>query len=298
MFITERQNYNESALFLLAARSTLSEIVNQSSSKSKRDLIEFIHNEASDFEIMSLVMTGTLPKVKYSVIGEKYLFSKLKEGVLRNFRVISEAIGENTLNTFIHEVDSVYPKFSTQKPVLEFYTSVQEQSYFSRVYGPSAKGLQADPKDQSRAYKDISDPKDTSPAVGGYSPDEMSGAEAGRSLIDKALDPVRSAAGSENVSRVMNILTGPIGMGAGAVALATLVTYAAYKVYKNFFSKAAKACAGKKGAEKDACMQSYKVKAKQAQAKVLMNGMTACKKSKDPAKCKAAIQAKIAKLKK
>ena len=61
MFITERQNYNESALFLLAARSTLSEVVNASKSQNKKDLVEFIHNEASDFEIMSLLTLGVLP---------------------------------------------------------------------------------------------------------------------------------------------------------------------------------------------------------------------------------------------
>lgn len=290
MFITERQNYNESALFLLAARSTLSEIVNQSSSKSKRDLVEFIQNEASDFEIMSLLMIGQLPPVKYSVIGEKILFSKLKEGVLRNFSKISETVGETTLNTFIHEVDSVYPKFSTQKTVLEFYSSVSEQNPFvggrSALYGPSAApSKMADPKateDWAHSGMGIKgDPKDQERV----------------SILADYAKKIKEM-GEPALQKFLAAVSSPAGMAVGGAALAALVTFAAYKLYKNYFSKAAKACAGKKGAEKDACMQAHRMKAKQAQAKVLMRGMSACKNSKDPAKCKAAIQAKIAKLKK
>jgi hypothetical protein len=291
MFITERQNYNESALFLLAARSTLSEVVNASKSQNKKDLVEFIHNEASDFEIMSLLTLGVLPKVKYSAFGERLLFSRLKEQVMRNFSTVVEHIGESTINTFLHEVDSVYPRFSTQKPIMEFYASVQEQGSLEKFlgggkYGPSAAVKTADPKateDWAHTGMGIKgDPKDVSRA----------------SHIDDLILKVKKLFGMDGEATAMNILTSPGAIGIGATALAALVTYGAYKVYKNYFSKAAKACAGQKGDQKDACMAAYRNKAKQAQAKVLMKGLSACKNSKDPAKCKAAIQAKISKIKK
>lgn len=304
MFITERQNYNESALFLLAARSTLSEIVNQSSSKSKRDLIEFIHNEASDFEIMGLLIGGSLPPVKYDPVAEAVLFSHLKEQVLRNFSKLTESVSEKTLNTFIHEVDSVYPRFSTQKPVLEFYTSVQEQGFkvpagsnLEKVIGAAGDVGEKIGDTASRVVKGVQ---------GKYQHmlDKQAAAQGDWVAKGKVLWHQAKETGGEAVSAVSKWLDKVVDMAkdhpgtASAIsgaALAALVVFGAYQAYKRYFSQAAKACAGKKGSEKAACMSAYKAKAKQAQAKVLRKGLASCAKSKDPAKCRAAIQAKASK---
>jgi len=81
---------------------------------------------------------------------------------------------------------------------------------------------------------------------------------------------------------------------ASGVALASLLAYGAYKLYKNNMTKAAQACKGSDN--KAACMGQYKEKAKQAQAKDLRASMSACSKSKDPQQCKQMIQQKISKL--
>jgi len=77
----------------------------------------------------------------------------------------------------------------------------------------------------------------------------------------------------------------------GGLALATVLIYAAYKVYKNYFSKAAKSCAG--NPNKNICMIRYKQNAIKAQISDLQRASGSCNKSKEPAKCKFAIKSKI-----
>lgn len=83
----------------------------------------------------------------------------------------------------------------------------------------------------------------------------------------------------------------------GGLMMAGILGYAAHKTYKNFFSKAAKACQGKTGTEKSQCMVNYRKSAIKLQIKDLMASSSACSKSKDPAKCKTKIKQKIDKLK-
>ncbi len=83
----------------------------------------------------------------------------------------------------------------------------------------------------------------------------------------------------------------------GTAALVGAAGFIAYKVYKNYFSKAAKACAGKSGEEKAACM----AKAKQGAAKARMATMNKAKSMAgngvNPAQARAAISNKIASMK-
>jgi hypothetical protein len=62
-------------------------------------------------------------------------------------------------------------------------------------------------------------------------------------------------------------------------------------------SAAAKACAGKSGGEKSACMRQYKANATKAQISAMQKGLSSCAQSKNPEKCKAAIARKVDKLK-
>lgn len=83
----------------------------------------------------------------------------------------------------------------------------------------------------------------------------------------------------------------------GSVVVAALVITLAYKTYKRFLSKAARACNNKGGAEKTSCMNKYKKHATQIRIKDLQKGTAACSKTKSPEKCKQKIQKKITKLK-
>jgi len=83
-------------------------------------------------------------------------------------------------------------------------------------------------------------------------------------------------------------------------AIATVIAAtgaAGYQVYKNRMSKAARACGGKSGLEKQQCMINNRKQALMAQAQKLAGSMSKCDTTRDPTKCKAKIQSKIEKLK-
>ena len=125
MFITENQNIAESILFLLSARESLSYMVEQSSVGHKDKLKNFLMNEASDYEIMYMLIHEQMPNEKYNFIEEIKLFSNLKEQVLINFSGLNKYIGES-VQTFINEVDTVYPEFSSAAPILEFQIATKD----------------------------------------------------------------------------------------------------------------------------------------------------------------------------
>jgi len=86
----------------------------------------------------------------------------------------------------------------------------------------------------------------------------------------------------------------PTTRTAAGIAVAGAGLLAAYKIYKSFFSKAARACSGKSGDEKKACMAQYRLRALRAQIAALTKAKSSCK---GDAKCIAKLDAKITKLK-
>jgi hypothetical protein len=112
----------------------------------------------------------------------------------------------------------------------------------------------------------------------------------------KAKFPNASAAMTDFSKKAEEFSKTGEGKAIAAAALVALVGYLSYKLYKNKLSQAAKACKGSKGQEKKACMAKFKKQALMAQAQDMQRASGACSKTKDPAKCKAGIQAKIKKL--
>jgi hypothetical protein len=114
----------------------------------------------------------------------------------------------------------------------------------------------------------------------------------------KAKYPDAASAASAAVKKAQEFSKTGQGKALGAAALLALISYGAYKLYKNRLSAAAKACAGKKGSEKAACMNQVRKAALQAQIANMKRAEAACSKTSNPAKCKAGVNAKIAKLQK
>jgi len=83
----------------------------------------------------------------------------------------------------------------------------------------------------------------------------------------------------------------------GASALAALVITASYKIYKNYFSKAAKACSDKTGNEKEACMTNYRADAYKMQQASLKKSLSMADKSSDPKSFRKKIEIRLQKLK-
>ena len=119
------------------------------------------------------------------------------------------------------------------------------------------------------------------------------------SMIDSG-----NATSGELISNLVNLKYQGWHLGAkaarqqmGAAAIAAVVLVIAYKAYKRFYSKAAKACAGKKGDIKTSCMNKFKREALKSQMITLQKGTAACRKTKDPNKCKNRIQTKLRSIK-
>jgi hypothetical protein len=83
--------------------------------------------------------------------------------------------------------------------------------------------------------------------------------------------------------------------GMQAAAVVALAGALAYKAYKRFLSKAAKACKGKSGVEKTNCMSKFKQDAQKAKIQAMQSALSKCGNTKDPTTCKQKIQAKISK---
>jgi len=97
------QNVIESLTFLAIARETLAESVNEKTSK------DFLVNEATDFEILHLLVSGKFPKVRESAKAEQAIMDSLKTYVLENKNTFCTFLGPSAISTFILEVDVVSP---------------------------------------------------------------------------------------------------------------------------------------------------------------------------------------------
>jgi len=84
----------------------------------------------------------------------------------------------------------------------------------------------------------------------------------------------------------------------GWTVLAAIAIAGAYKIYKNYFSKAAQYCKGKTGDEKQACITNYQNKAYQMKIKTLKKSLDLSNKTKNPSKYREKIQSEIKKIQK
>jgi len=333
MFITENQSIAESILFLLSARESLCNTVEASSIEHKDELKNFLMNEASDYEIIYTLMHEEMPNEKYNFVDEIILFSKLKEQVLINFNSLNKYMGES-VQTFIDEVDTVYPDFSSATPILEFQIATKD-NVLNEVFDKEGVGVQkvidwlgatgrkaiTMGKDKVAILKLTN--KGLSPQVAkkavvvqkGYLKDMgpevyLKGILAKTKSVTGSIAAKVHGPGGKSVGVLASIkakaiaaapalqkaVTSQAGMAVGGAALAALALYASVKLYKRFMSKAAKSCGGQSGAAKTLCMKKFQHSAIAAQVKDLGSAMKACAKSKSPEKCKVPIQKKISNL--
>ena len=94
MTVTGSTNVADSLLFSLSARDAIRDTVNLSSIENKVEVKNFITNEASDYQVMSLLVNGELPKQKFNPIKEINLFSELKSSIVENHDLVVDLVGE------------------------------------------------------------------------------------------------------------------------------------------------------------------------------------------------------------
>ncbi len=116
-------NIPESILFLTSARLAVREAVNVSESldeETKEFVAYYVMNEATDYEIMSMVINEEVAEKKYSLEDEIQLFDKFRESVVENYHELSEFMEKEDIFSMIYEIGPVSVEgISTAAPILE-----------------------------------------------------------------------------------------------------------------------------------------------------------------------------------
>lgn len=125
MIILDKINLGDSLLFMLSCREALAGIVESSSipTSERGRTKDFLFNEATDYQIMSLILKGELPKEKYNIYEETILHMELKEQVLMLSEFLDSQFGEGISLNIITEIGPLYPNYSSSKPIVEFLLS-------------------------------------------------------------------------------------------------------------------------------------------------------------------------------
>lgn len=124
-----KKNVRNSLDFMLCARSTLNEIVSSSRVKkeTKKSFKNFIMNEASDYEVISLLVEEKLPKKKYDFVKENELFQKFNTIISHNENFVKKTIGKKNFSNLL-EVSSLIPyNLSSNKVIMEF--AIQREQF-------------------------------------------------------------------------------------------------------------------------------------------------------------------------
>ena len=235
-------NIKDSLLFLKLSRNTICEIY------PDKELNYFIQNEATDYQIMNVIVHEIIPTEKYNIQKENQLWEQFQDLIYEN---------NNSLYKLIVEMGPISQYgLSSTKPFLNFLREVGDQQGY-------AQGLYANMK---------------------------SAMSSARSTLQKGT----KAAGELAVDTAKKGATNKIVVGMAAGAAATMIAFAAAKLYQQYLSKAAQACKGKP--DKVACIKRFKEKALQMRIEKLRSGMSTCGKAKNSDACKKSLQNKITKL--
>ncbi|GIU69034.1 MAG: hypothetical protein KatS3mg002_0270 [Candidatus Woesearchaeota archaeon] len=310
----DRIAFTETVAFMSIARETVANLLEYKG--ADKELVNYIINEASDYQVMCLLLDKPMPKEKYNALKEAEVFAEFKLTVAEYAEALSEAFGFGMTYSLLENI--VPPTalgISTAKPILEHQLALYEQE------GPLSAG--SDPyKAAGEAIKRFwnwftkpqVDPKyletvEGTPLKSGEEPVKellTKAKKTGESLFSKLksylqgepppqekpvslIDKIRAA-----VEQFMS--ANPAVAPIAATLFAAIVTFALYKLYKSRFSLAAKACNGKP--DKKLCMLQFQVNEYEQQMQAYKKAAGVCPKTKDPKKCKNALDSKVAKLQK
>jgi hypothetical protein len=317
MIIAENFKLKESLLFLLSMRETLCLLIDESNISYRNELKSFIINEASDYQIVSLILDGELPLNESNHFNELVLFERIRIEVKENKDLICEMFGADIFDDVVKKVDSISPKFSTRKPLLE----ISNDEFFARAGRGSTKikpsdykidvktqklldaGKKAVDKYHSSGLKpkaDISSTSKVIPNVVNKPPvptqDIVKKSVGLRANITKSFNDLKQQATSATNAATSFVKAHPSEIA--GVMLAVLAIYASVKIYKRFYSKAAKSCSTYKGQKKTICMKKFQLTGYKAQLMDLKKAAAQCGLTKDPEKCVRTIKSKMDKINK
>jgi len=115
-------NAADSILFLRAARNAVCETITVSETADRDfvpEMINFVQNEATDYQVMSLMMDNELPEEKHNIVAEGVLFERYRDGILEDYASYQESYGNQVANSLLFEIGPVSPYgIDTATPVL------------------------------------------------------------------------------------------------------------------------------------------------------------------------------------
>lgn len=260
--------------------------------------------EATPYQVVHLVMTERLTNEKENIIKENIFFDEfmkvISEDKMADLHDMVKKLGIKPKlvgDKYVYDIDfNKYPgleKYFDNHNRATFTTGAN-QTTISYVMSPEGNRELERLGYTSGSIPNASDVFNKHPQL----KDMVLDKTTNKTLIDpnsekySTLQKLAAQIGAMGIAAQLTI-------GFGALAVAALLIFAAYKTYKRFFSKAAKACKKYSSTEKSLCMEKFKLSALKIQERDLNNGfIKACKKSKDPKKCEMAIKNKLYKLKK
>ncbi len=129
----------ESLFFLKLARTDVVESVEISDIEEKTELINYIQNEASDYEIMHLLTLGEMPENKFDNDNEQMVWEIFKRVLVQEFHTFDEEIQES-INDIIFEMGPVSGMgYSSAAPILELAkeNGTLSNEYLNEKFGVS-----------------------------------------------------------------------------------------------------------------------------------------------------------------
>ena len=311
MYLNESINVKDSAIFMGFIRQSLVESLIEKKADEKS--INFIMEDAKDCEVLSLAMYGKICPSDNPALAESFLMSNLKDFVIENFNNLP--FNENyTPSQFIHEIGGLSLVNTDSMTMIQEGFVLEADEYNAKTRSDlnrqksdylqrkaaadaaEASGPGAENSDKAarygKAYHQATNPSSNGKLAGADNQKpELSLWGNIKKMAGDAGEGISKAWGG--FTKFVNDHSGGHAQAIGVTALVGMAAFLGYKAYQNFFSKAARACAGKSGNEKTICMQNVKQNAVKQQLNILKRSMNGCKASANPMKCKQEIQSKI-----
>jgi len=228
-----------------------------------------------------------------NIVVEDYIWAKKHAimDLIKESKKIGTVIDKKIATNFVNEHYSKLIKENKGKVITEGIDDLKKWAAEKGGQAVSAVEKKIDPMVQSHFDKEKASLNDAiKSATARNDTDGVQALKDRLSKVETQQANFNPRVGGEKYTR--KIAQGVVG-GAAGVGIVGLIT-AAYYIWKRFFSSAARACKGKSGAEKTACMKNYKIKGAGEAIKKLEAGKRICKSKGNPSKCVASIDKQIA----
>lgn len=257
---------NDSLTFLAISRMAICEAIDQSDVAEKESLKNYITNEASDYEVMHLMVLDEMPENKFDIEDEAVVWEIFRRTLVRNLDIFTEDEAP-VVDELLFELGPVYELgLSSAKPIMEHQAKTGalealEEKWYKPMIGDKPDKHAERRKETQKKHGGKGGGTDRLTKPGKWVRD------LGKKIRKKLGTGEFQDQGAEGMSKTQMV---------GAAAVAAAAIYASYKIYKKY--------------------KADRPKAIKAQIASLKQSIGGCAKTNNAAKCKSIINAKISKL--